>query len=63
MLDAAREHAPDCVFNVRVTHASGMLEGKYTEATVFADACNIRLIEGTALKDLLARGRLGSSRH
>jgi aryl-alcohol dehydrogenase-like predicted oxidoreductase len=35
MLDAAREHAPDCTFNVRVTHASGMLEGKYTENTVF----------------------------
>lgn len=37
MLDAARRHAPDCVFNVRVTHASGMLEGKYTEDTVFAE--------------------------
>ena len=36
MLAAAREHAPECVFNVRVTHASGMLEGKYTEDTVFA---------------------------
>jgi aryl-alcohol dehydrogenase-like predicted oxidoreductase len=24
------------VFNIRVTHASGMLEGKYTEDTVFA---------------------------
>jgi len=36
MIDAARESAPDCVFNVRVTHASGMLEGKYTEETVFA---------------------------
>ncbi|MEO8575369.1 MAG: aldo/keto reductase [Gemmatimonadales bacterium] len=36
MIDAAREHAPDCMFNVRVTHASGMLEGKYTEDTVFA---------------------------
>jgi aryl-alcohol dehydrogenase-like predicted oxidoreductase len=36
MIAAAREHAPDCVFNVRVTHASGMLEGKYTEDTVFA---------------------------
>ena len=35
MLDAAREHAPDCTFNIRVTHASGMLEGKYTEDTVF----------------------------
>lgn len=37
MIAAAREHAPDCVFNIRVTHASGMLEGKYTEDTVFAD--------------------------
>src|SRR3569623_1744281 len=37
MLEAARVHAPDCVFNVRVTHASGMLEGKYTEDTVFAE--------------------------
>ena len=36
MIVAAREHAPDCVFNIRVTHASGMLEGKYTEETVFA---------------------------
>jgi aryl-alcohol dehydrogenase-like predicted oxidoreductase len=35
MIAAARAHAPDCVFNIRVTHASGMLEGKYTEDTVF----------------------------
>lgn len=35
MIDAARDHAPECCFNVRVTHASGMLEGKYTEDTVF----------------------------
>jgi len=35
MIDAAREHAPDCCFNIRVTHASGMLEGKYTDDTVF----------------------------
>jgi len=35
MLDAAKAHAPNCCFNVRVTHASGMLEGKYTEDTVF----------------------------
>jgi aryl-alcohol dehydrogenase-like predicted oxidoreductase len=35
MIDAATEHAPDCCFNIRVTHASGMLEGKYTEDTVF----------------------------
>ncbi len=36
MIEAAREHAPNCCFNIRVTHASGMLEGKYTEDTVFA---------------------------
>src|SRR5215207_948477 len=36
MIEAARAHAPNCVFNIRVTHASGMLEGKYTEDTVFA---------------------------
>jgi aryl-alcohol dehydrogenase-like predicted oxidoreductase len=35
MLEAARAHAPGCCFNIRVTHASGMLEGKYTEETVF----------------------------
>ncbi|GAC1514834.1 MAG: aldo/keto reductase [Gemmatimonadaceae bacterium] len=35
MLEAAKAHAPHCCFNVRVTHASGMLEGKYTEETVF----------------------------
>jgi aryl-alcohol dehydrogenase-like predicted oxidoreductase len=35
MIEAARELAPDCCFNIRVTHASGMLEGKYTEETVF----------------------------
>jgi aryl-alcohol dehydrogenase-like predicted oxidoreductase len=35
MLDAARAHAPNCCFNIRVTHASGMLEGKYTADTVF----------------------------
>lgn len=35
MIEAAREHAPQCCFNVRVTHASGMLEGRYTEDTVF----------------------------
>ena len=36
MIEAAARHAPDCCFNIRVTHASGMLEGKYTEDTVFA---------------------------
>lgn len=35
MIEAAGEHAPSCCFNIRVTHASGMLEGKYTEDTVF----------------------------
>ena len=35
MIEAARELSPSCCFNVRVTHASGMLEGKYTEDTVF----------------------------
>ena len=35
MIEAAREHAPQCCFNIRVTHASGMLEGKYSEHTVF----------------------------
>ncbi len=36
MIEAARELAPNCCFNIRVTHASGMLEGRYTEDTVFA---------------------------
>jgi aryl-alcohol dehydrogenase-like predicted oxidoreductase len=36
MIEAARARAPHCCFNIRVTHASGMLEGKYTEETVFA---------------------------
>jgi aryl-alcohol dehydrogenase-like predicted oxidoreductase len=35
MIEAAQRSAPGCRFNVRVTHASGMLEGKYTEDTVF----------------------------
>ncbi|HEX7940601.1 MAG TPA: aldo/keto reductase [Gemmatimonadaceae bacterium] len=35
MIEAARRHAPNCCFNIRVTHASGMLEGKYTDDTVF----------------------------
>jgi aryl-alcohol dehydrogenase-like predicted oxidoreductase len=30
------KHSPSCCFNIRVTHASGMLEGKYTENTEFA---------------------------
>jgi aryl-alcohol dehydrogenase-like predicted oxidoreductase len=37
MIEAARRVAPGCRFNIRVTHASGMLEGKYTEDTVFAE--------------------------
>jgi aryl-alcohol dehydrogenase-like predicted oxidoreductase len=37
MLDAAKQFAPNCCFNIRVTHASGMLEGKYTEDTVFPE--------------------------
>jgi aryl-alcohol dehydrogenase-like predicted oxidoreductase len=37
MIEAAKVHAPNCCFNVRVTHASGMLEGKYTEKTVFPE--------------------------
>ena len=37
MIEAAKTYAPDCTFNIRVTHASGMLEGKYTEDTVFPD--------------------------
>src|SRR5687768_16361564 len=35
MSEAARESAPEWTFNIRVTHASGMLEGKYSEETVF----------------------------
>lgn len=37
MIEAARRHAPDCCFNIRVTHASGMLEGHYTAETVFPE--------------------------
>jgi aryl-alcohol dehydrogenase-like predicted oxidoreductase len=37
MIDAARRSAPHCAFTIRVTHASGMLEGKYTEETVFPE--------------------------
>jgi aryl-alcohol dehydrogenase-like predicted oxidoreductase len=35
MVEAAKRLAPDCTFQIRVTHSSGMLEGKYTEDTVF----------------------------
>ena len=37
MIEAARAHAPNCCFNVRVTHASGMLEGKYSKDTTFPE--------------------------
>ena len=37
MVEAARAVAPNCCFNIRVPHASGMLEGKYTEDTVFGE--------------------------
>lgn len=37
MLEAARRHAPRCAFTIRVPHASGMLEGHYTEDTVFPE--------------------------
>src|SRR6186997_2348618 len=33
--DAATEAGKDTMFLIRVTHSSGMLEGKYTEETVF----------------------------
>jgi aryl-alcohol dehydrogenase-like predicted oxidoreductase len=37
MIEAARRTAPSCAFTIRVTHASGMLEGHYTEHTVFGE--------------------------
>lgn len=37
MLEAAKRHAAHCAFTVRVPHASGMLEGHYTEDTVFPE--------------------------
>ncbi|MHB1223308.1 MAG: aldo/keto reductase [Gemmatimonadaceae bacterium] len=37
MLEAGSRFAPQCTFNIRVPHASGMLEGKYSEDTVFAE--------------------------
>lgn len=37
MIEAAKDFAPNCAFNIRVTHASGMLEGKYSEDTVFPE--------------------------
>jgi aryl-alcohol dehydrogenase-like predicted oxidoreductase len=33
--DAASDAAKDTMFLIRVTHSSGMLEGKYTEETTF----------------------------
>jgi aryl-alcohol dehydrogenase-like predicted oxidoreductase len=38
MIEAAKDFAPNCAFNIRVTHASGMLEGKYSEDTVFPES-------------------------
>jgi len=35
IVEAAKKHAPDCCFQIRVTHSSGLLEGRYTEDTVF----------------------------
>src|SRR5438105_12989794 len=35
MQDAATEAGKDTMFLIRVTHSSGMLEGKYTSDTVF----------------------------
>ncbi|HUQ46571.1 MAG TPA: aldo/keto reductase [Gemmatimonadaceae bacterium] len=71
MIEAARRHAPDCCFNVRVTHASGMLEGKYTADTVFPENDHRRhrprswLVNGVekvkALDFLAARMTLGQA--
>jgi aryl-alcohol dehydrogenase-like predicted oxidoreductase len=36
IVEAAKRFAPDCTFQLRVTHSSGMLEGKYTPDTTFA---------------------------
>lgn len=35
MIEAARRSGADTAFQIRVPHASGLLEGKYTETTVF----------------------------
>jgi aryl-alcohol dehydrogenase-like predicted oxidoreductase len=65
MIEAARRHAPNCCFNVRVTHASGMLEGKYTADTVFPENDHRRHrprswlvngVEKVKTLDFLARG-------
>ena len=65
MIEAARRHAPNCCFNIRVTHASGMLEGKYTEDTVFPENDHRRHrprswlvngVEKVKTLDFLARG-------
>ena len=65
MIEAARRHAPNCCFNVRVTHASGMLEGKYTADTVFPENDHRRHrptswlvngVEKVKRLDFLARG-------
>lgn len=60
MIAAAESFAPNCCFNVRVTHASGMLEGKYTEDTVFAPDDHRRHRPRTWLVNGLKKiGRLG----
>ena len=65
MIEAARRHAPNCCFNIRVTHASGMLEGKYTADTVFPEGDHRRHrprswlvngVEKVKTLDFLARG-------
>lgn len=65
MIEAARRHAPNCCFNIRVTHASGMLEGKYTADTVFPENDHRRHrprswlvngVEKVKTLDFLARG-------
>ena len=71
MIEAARRHAPNCCFNVRVTHASGMLEGKYTADTVFPEGDHRRhrprswLVNGVekvkALEFLARRMTLGQA--
>src|SRR3954466_12039167 len=63
--EAAKAHAPNCCFNVRVIQLPGMLEGKYTENTVFPENDHRRhrprswLVNGVQkvkTLDLLSRG-------
>jgi aryl-alcohol dehydrogenase-like predicted oxidoreductase len=35
MIEAAKRHAANCCFQIRVPHSSGLLEGKYDENTTF----------------------------